>query len=115
MSSDMVKAVVVQNRSCNRCLAAGQRACLKQSPTGEVLWGEYNCCSPNSLAKPCWGDSLADGEQGAFKYCSTEITEAKKSFVPLTDQSLREWTCPIDAQKCDGAVDIKVKSADTYE
>lgn len=116
MSSDMVKAILLPaDRACTACLGAGQRACLKQSPAGDVLWSEYNCCSPNSLAKPCWGDSLADGEQGAFKYCSTEITEPKKSFVPVVDQSLREWTCPINAANCDGDVEIKVKSADTYE
>ena len=107
-----IQGFLMTNRSCQDCLNAGQRACLgelsMEYQTDNVDYTKYTCCTANSFDKDCWV------KQVNSKYCTTKITAAKKSFVPLKNQDLREWTCPIDADKCDTNVDIPISSDTEY-
>ena len=95
------------NWQCSRCLNAGQRACLTDL-NGKTNWSAYTCCTPNSYVKYCWST------QAKYKYCTSDILEPKKKFLPLQNNDLRQWTCPIETNKCDKNVDIVIKEKDLF-
>lgn len=113
LASETVKGFLMQGRACSACLSAGQRACLGNLD-GTIDYTTYTCCTANSYAKDCWD------RQAKNRYCTSEITVAKTSFVALKDQDLRQWTCPMrtalykEKPTCDSAVDVPVSSSSEF-